>query len=229
MSDRLFFFSGLLGLGTLAMTLVLSLVGPGEIGPMAPGFNSPVLAFEFAESEAEVRALFEPAGSAAAMDRVNRWDFLYMVLYSLFLAVFALAAALETDQYTPRIAAALPLVILFADVMENVQLFRLTAQLGLDGADMTPALGRLHLFTWLKWGGLALYFVLISGYFREQPGLWRFVWVTADIPALLAIWAFFWRGQVHEYMALSIGLLFLLLVVFAWWRALTSGLQARGV
>ncbi len=222
MRNRLFLPSGILGLGALVMTLVLALIGPRRVGPMPPGFITPVMAFEFARSEAEVVRLFEPEGSAAAMDRVNRWDFLYMALYSLFLATFALAAALDSDQYTPWFAAGLALLILLADVMENVQLLHLTSHPGFG------ALERLHLFTWLKWGGLALYFLLLAGYFREQPGRWRFVWLLTDVPALLAFWAFLRPGLASELMALSIGLLFLLLTLYALWRGLTQGLEARG-
>lgn len=227
MRDRLFLLSGILGVGTLAVTLLMSFVGPREVGPMSPGFRSPVLAFEFARTEDEVRQLFEPEGSAAAMDRLNRWDFLYIALYGGFLATFALAAALETDQYTPWAAVALAPLIMLADVMENVQLFSLTRQLELGG-DFSPALWWLHLFTWLKWGGLAIYFLLISGYFRELSGPWRFVWLLADFPALLAVWAWVSPGQASEIMVLSIGVMFLLLIAHAWWRALTYNLQARG-
>lgn len=228
MRNRLFLPSGILGLGALVMTLVLALIGPREVGPMSPGFITPVMAFEFARSEAEVVRLFEPEGSAAAMDRVNRWDFLYMALYGLFLVTFALAAALDSDQYTPWFAAGLALLIPLADAMENVQLLRLTSQSAFGGAGMADALGRLHLFTWLKWGGLALYFLLLAGYFREQPGRWRFVWLLTDVPVLLAFWAFLRPGLASELMALSIGLLFLLLTLYALWRGLTQGLEARG-
>lgn len=227
MRDRLFLLSGILGVGTLAVTLLMSYIGPHDVGPMAPGFRSPALAFEFARSEAEVRQLFEPEGSAAAMDRLNRWDFLYMALYGGFLTAFALAAAQETDQYAPRIAAGLAPLIALADVMENVQLFSLTRHLELGG-DFGPALGWLRLFTWLKWAGLAIWFLLIGGYFRELSGRWRFVWLPAGIPALLAVWAFINPGQAGEMMVLSIGVMFLALIAYAWWRALTHRLDTRG-
>ena len=228
MGDRLFFPSGLLGLGAVVMSLILTLIGPRETGPLPDGFITPVVAFEFAESAAEVATLFEPEGSAAAMDRLNRWDFLFMALYSLFLTTFALAAALDSGRFTLWFAAALAPLILLADVMENVQLLNLTTQLSLGGG-MESALDRLHLFTWLKWGGLAVYFLLIGNYFREQSGIWRFVWVLAGAPAILALWAFLRRGPTHELMALSIGILFLVLTLFAWRQTLTRGPQAYGV
>ena len=196
------------------MSLILTLIGPRATGPLPDGFITPVMAFEFAESAAEVTTLFEPEGSAAAMDRVNRWDFLFMTLYSLFLVTFALAAALDSGQFTLWFAAALAPLILLADVMENVQLLNLTAQLSLGGG-MEPALARLHLFTWLKWGGLAVYNLLLIPYFRRLDSRWRLVRLAAALPALAVGVALISRGLANELLALAVGLMFLLLTIYA--------------
>lgn len=224
MTDRLFLISGFLGLGALAMTLLLSLLGPGETGALAPGFITPVMAFEFAETEAEVWELFRPAGSAAAMDRVNRWDFLYMAIYNLFLAAFAVACARQTGRRFFYIPAALALFILLADALENAQLLGLTYQTTLDGGSMDGLLRRLRLFTWLKWGGLALYFALLGPFFRNHTGLWRAVGAVGLLPVILAVVAATHRGLPNELMALAIGLMFVLLTAYSWvaWR------EARG-
>lgn len=215
MRDRLFLISGILGLGALVMTLMLSFVGPRETGPLPPGFITPVMAFEFAGSEAEVYQLFEPEGSAAAMDRVNRWDFLFMALYSAFLGTFALAVARRTDEPIYLIAAALALAILLADVLENVQLLGITYRMQLDGGSLIGALARLNVFTWLKWGGLAVYFLFIALYFHGTSGAWRHARLPALLPALFAAVAFFMRGLANELMALSIGVMFVLLTIYA--------------
>jgi hypothetical protein len=216
MRDRLFLLAAVLGLGALIMTLVLALIGPRQIGPLPAGFVTPVMAFEFAQSPAEVYHLFAPAGSAAAMDRVNRWDFLYMALYAGFLGVFALAAARHTGRRFFHLPAALALLILAADALENVQLLGLTYRTTLDGGGLDGLLGRLRVYTWLKWGGLALYFLLIAVYFRGLAGRWRWVSAVAVLPAVLAVVAQFARGLPHELMALAIGLMFVLLTGYAW-------------
>ena len=215
MRDRFFLLSGIIGIGALAMTLFLSLIGPRQTGPLPDGFLTPVMAFEFAESEAEVYRLFEPEGSAAGMDRVNRWDFLYMALYSSFIGIFALAAARRTGRLLFYAAAVLALVILLADAMENIQLLGLTYRMQLDGGSLAATLDRLRLYTWLKWGGLAIYFLLIAPYFYTQSGAWRWVWLVALLPAFFASAALLTRGMANELMALSIGFLFLLLTVYA--------------
>lgn len=227
MRDRPFLVSSIFGLGAVVMTLLLSAVGPRPTSPLPAGFITPVLAFEFAEREAEVAALFAPAGQPtgdtvrADMDRVNRLDFLYIALYGGCLLAFALTCFRLTGQRLYLVAAALAVAIMAADVLENVQLLAITRLMD-DGdvspilAQLTPLLNRLRLFTWLKWGGLAIFFLLLIPYFRGLTGPWRWVWLISLLPALLAVVANFARGLPNELMALAIGLLFLLLTVYAW-------------
>lgn len=221
MRDRLFLISGLLGLGALVMTAVLGFIGPRQMGPLPPGFVTPIMAFEFAADPAEAGHLFSVAGAAAAMDRVNRWDFLYMALYNGFLIAFALACARRTGNRFYYVVAALPLLIWFADALENVQLLAITGVLAADTVEpilgqLLPLLDRLRLFTWLKWGGLALYFVLLWPYFRRSTGWARWIGIVGLLPALLAVAALSSRGLANELMALAIGVMFLLLTVYAW-------------
>jgi hypothetical protein len=228
MKDWPFLISGLLGIGAIGMTLFLSLIGPREVGALPEGFVTPVMAFEFAGSADEVMGMFAPDGSAAAMDRVNRWDFLYMALYGLFLFAFALACAWQTGNRFFYIPAALALLIPFADALENVQLLRLTYQTTVGGGDMAGLLAQLRWFTWLKWGGLTVYFLLLWPYFRGLGGRWRWIGVVGILPALLAIIAVFNRGLPNELMALAIGLMFILLTLYAWIRVASSRWQVAG-
>jgi hypothetical protein len=220
MQQRPYLLSGVLGLGAVVMTLVLSAIGPRPNAPLPAGYVTPVLAFEFAETEADVVALFAPIGQPegdavrAAMDRVNRLDFLYMALYGGCLAAFALTSARLTGRRIYMAAAALALAIVVADALENVQLLAITRDLGT--ADVGPALARLRLFTWLKWGGLALWFLLMRPAFARAGRLGSFIGLVAVLPLLLGVAAFLWPGLLSELFALSIGLLFLLLTIFAW-------------
>ena len=216
MRDRLFLLSGIFGIGALAMTLILSIISPRVVGSLPPGFITPVMAFEFAATEQEVWQIFQPPGSAAAMDRVNHWDFLFMAFYCLMLGAFALAAARQSGQRALIIAAALAPVILFADAMENVQLLGLTHGTTLDGGSLAPQLARLRVYTWLKWGGLAIYFLLLLPYFRWRGGRWRLMQMLTVLPAVFALFALVARGLPNELMALFIGLMFVMLTVESW-------------
>lgn len=215
MRDRLFLLSGIFGLGTLAVLLILSRVGPRQVGPLPPGFITPVMAFEFARTQQEVEQLFQPPGSAAGMDRVNRWDFLFMTCYSLLLGTYALAVASRTGRSIFYVAVALAPLIWLADVIENVQLLGLTRGLAL-GDDPGLMLARLRVATGLKWAGLSVYFLLLAGWFRSRGGLWRVAQALAFLPAIFGLSTLVVRGLPHELMALAIGLLFIVLTADAW-------------
>lgn len=202
------------------MTLVMTVIGPRPTAPLPAGFFTPVLAYEFAAEEAEVTDLFAPLGQPAGeavradMDRVNRLDFLYILLYGGFLVTFALTCARLTGRRLFVAAAVLAVAIMVADVLENTQLLAMTARLGTG--DLAPNLARLHWFTWLKWGGLALWFLLLWPYFGRAGRWGRVIGWASLLPLLLGVVAFVRPGLASELFALSIGLLFVLLTGYAW-------------
>lgn len=218
MTRRPFLISGILGLGAVVMTLIFNLVGPQPAAPLPHGFITPVLAFEFARDEADVAAIFAHQGQPAAdvrasMDRLNRLDFLYIGLYGGCLIAFALTCARLSGQRVYTVAAILAVAVMAADVLENLQLLGITRELGVTSID--DNLAWLRLFTWLKWGGLALWFLLVRPWFQGQTGWVRAIGLAALLPLLLAVVAFIRPGLASELFALSIGVLFLLLTVYA--------------
>lgn len=219
MKERPFFVSGILGLGVIVMTLLLTLAGPRPISPLPDGFITPVLAFEFAETEAEVRRLFDPIGQPAGdavrrdMDRINRLDFIYMALYTALMFTFALTAARLSGRRLLYLAAGIALVVLIADILENLQLLSITNQLA--NGDFGSQLYRLRLFTWLKWGGLALYFLMLIPFFAQTSGWTRVGVILGVLPFALGLLAFLNRGLLSELFALSIGLMFIFLTVYS--------------
>lgn len=215
MTRRPFLISGILGLGAVAVTLLLSFVGPRPAA-LPAGFITPVLAFEFAKSEAEVRQIIDPVGDVRpAMDRVNQLDFLYIALYGGCLFTFALTCDRLTGRRLFFGAAALAIGIMAADILENVQLLTITAHM--DDGGFAGELTRLRLFTWLKWGGLAVYFALLWPYFARLGGPARWLGAICFLPLLLGAVAFLSRGLMSELFALSVGLMFLMLTAYSLW------------
>jgi hypothetical protein len=148
------------------------------------------------------------------MDRVNRLDFLYIALYGGCLLAFALTCFRLTGERVYLLAATLAIAIMAADILENVQLLAITRQLSARPID--GLLARLRLFTWLKWGGLTLWFLLMRFYFQRAGRFGRVIGLVCLLPLLLGVAAFVWPGLLSELFALAIGLLFLLLTVYAW-------------
>lgn len=220
MKKRPYILSGLIGLAVIVMSLVNMTVFPQESPGQIAGIGSPIIAFEFAETPEEIYTLFgangapEQAAMAAAMDQGNRLDYLYMLLYSGFLFTFAITAVRQTNQRWLYGAAVLALLAFVGDALENVQLLAITGKLA--SGDFTAELARLHWLTWLKWGSLATYFVVIGvGLWRGNGRLAKLIAIAGDVTFLLALVAFFQRGPITEPFTLAIAGMFVLLIVFA--------------
>lgn len=232
MGDRPFWVSGLLGIGAILMTLALTALGPRPGAPLPQGFLTPIIAFEFAGSAGEIEQLFTHSDAAAgaemmqSMDRVNRLDFLYMLLYNGFLFTFALTCARLSGNRLYYVPAVLALGVLAADALENAQLLGITQALRQGEADLNLYLARLHWFTWLKWGGIALIFLMLIPFFYRGDVFARFLAMFAAMPFVLALLAYFNRGILNELFALAIGATFLLMTIFCWrYRAPRSGVD----
>ena len=88
------------GLATLLYGLYLTQVFPQTGHDIAPGYGAPVLAFEFAGSQADLEAIFgfftdpQQVTRLAAMRTGNERDYIYMLLYAGFLVSGCIALVL---------------------------------------------------------------------------------------------------------------------------------------
>jgi hypothetical protein len=101
------------------------------------------------------------------------------------------------------------------DVLENWQLLSIMEQLG--HGEILFQLAPLQLFTWVKWGSLALTFMLFVPLFWHGGAYGRFVSVFAFIPATAGVLAFFLPGLMNELFALTTVVMFLLMIAFAFY------------
>jgi hypothetical protein len=218
MKQRPFIISGLIGLAVILMSVISLLVFPQTSPGQIDGIRSPIVAFEFAQTAAEINTLFGPNGATEQaemvqkMDQGNRLDYLYMLLYSAFLFSFAVLAAKQSGQKWVYAGAVLALLALIGDALENVQLLSITANL--QSGDFGAALARLHWFTWLKWGSLALYFLVMAMWFWGNGRFAKLIAVVGVLTFLLGLAAFMQRGPATEPFTLAVALMFLLMIIF---------------
>ncbi|MBT8219711.1 MAG: hypothetical protein KJP00_07800, partial [Bacteroidia bacterium] len=119
-----------------------------------------ILAFEFATSYEELKETLDPLSpdQLDGLDMVNYIDFGYMIAYSLFLfCVFWVTRNMSGQRYL-LIGMVLSGVALFADAFENFQLLNITSlyRADTDAESYNSVLSNLFIFTWLKWGALAI-------------------------------------------------------------------------
>lgn len=216
--DRPFLKSGVVGIAVVIVSLVLMAINPQEAPQMPPGFSTPVLAFEFAQSEQEVFDLFgsDPVVKAElvrAFDLGTWVDFGYMLLYAGFLWMFAVQVVRVDGRSLFYAAAVLTVIIFIGDFLENIQLLGITA--ALDAGNIDRRLTLLPIFTWIKWGGLAIYFLLLTPYFLSQTLFARIISILAVVTFALGGLAFLNRSVLNEYYAQAVAGMFLLLIAYA--------------
>ena len=216
--NRPFIKAGIVGLLVIVMSIVLLAVFPSKAVRLPDGFFTPIIAFEFIETKAEVFQLFVATDGSVrgsmihAMDLGNRLDYIYMCLYSLFLLLFAVKCGQISGKKYYYIGAAVALLVLFADAFENIQLLGITA--GIDSGDFGAQLVRLHIFTWVKWGGISAIFMVLAPWFMKGSMFSRVIGVTGIVSFILGIVSFLHRSIINEIFGLSVALMFILMIIY---------------
>ncbi|NOY70752.1 MAG: hypothetical protein GXP53_14935 [Deltaproteobacteria bacterium] len=216
--NRPFIKAGVVGLLVIAMSILLVAVFPSKAPGLPEGFFTPIIAFEFIETRAEVFQMFTATDGNLrqsmidAMDFGNRLDYVYMCLYSLFLLLFAVRCAEVSGKKYYYIGALLALTVLFADALENIQLLGITS--AIENGDLGAYLVRLHIFTWIKWGGIAAIFMVLVPWFMKGGLFSKAIGLTGIASFMLGIVSFLHRSIINEFFGLSVGLMFILMIIY---------------
>jgi hypothetical protein len=216
---RPFILAGIIGMCVIAISVVLLMVFPGRAIKTPPGFFTPIITFEFIRTPQEVMDMFGPSESPThqelvrAMDLGNRIDFLYMVLYNAFLFVFCRKVASLMGRKAYLLGSVMAIVILAGDFFENIQLLGITSRLNSGGFE--PQLALLRVFTWQKWGGIVVVFLILLPYFLKGSILSRVIAACSALSAVLGVMAFMHHGMANEFFSLSVALVFLLMISYS--------------
>jgi len=206
------------GLFTLATAIGLGGQFPSDFAEDSTDYRDPIMAFEFAESHADLIAIFggadDPARAArqAAMDQGHDADRYFLIVYSFFIMTFFLALYRESGRKVLQLGILLAVVAGVTDIWENAILRDLTYALDDVGA-ANALLAQLHTATWAKWFALALGSALSSYALYQNK---RRVLALFALPGfLLALPAFFDpRGYATLFVDM-IGLWFLVMLIAA--------------
>lgn len=216
------------GIVTLAIAFKLQMVFPASGAAMAPGYGAPVLAFEFAQNQNDLIAIFgsadDPAQSArlAAMQSGNEQDFLFMLFYAMFLASGSWALWRELRRPILLLAVVMPVLAAMFDAWGNWLLFAIQTAFILG--EFAPEIQLLAAPVTAKFLLLTATNILIGYALSQMPGRgWQLGGVLVIVPcvatvmALIAPIAFGWTLA----PAIAAGWIALLLTAaIASWRAL---------
>ena len=208
-------------IGLLAVPLLVFMVLMRTYFPkVAPeGFQSFIVAFEFARTPEQIHLLFNGFTTAdfRNADIGNYLDFGFMITYSLFLFQFF---KIGTKYFKDRwlfLGIPLTFIILFADISENICLLRITSIYTpeINAAELQSTLKILHVITWIKWGSLALIFALFSINLLGRNILSSIESILFFGPAILSLWAKTNDPVGISNFVLSVNLAFFLLILYS--------------
>lgn len=217
-SNKPFVKAGYLGLCVIIVSVLLLFIFPSKVPSLPKGFITPVIAFEFIQTKAEVINMFGSEDIilrdklVRAMDLGNRLDYLYMCLYSIFLLMISVKCAVLSKNKYYYAGAALAMVVLAADALENIQLLGITANL--SNGNFDTQLQLLHWFTWIKWGGIASIFLVLAPWFLKGTRFSKIIGITGIVSFILGAMAFMNRSILNEIFSLSVALMFVLMIIY---------------
>lgn len=217
--------AALFGIATLALGVIMLFIFPSE-ATLAEGFRTPIIAFEFAASEADVAFLSgtEPSSVAnrAMMDAGHRWDMAFPFAYAGFIALLLLHLAARGHRWL-WLAIPVALLIIPLDIQENRVLIAITRALE-NGATIAHLLRELHTATWLKWGAMGVSLAALAlGLVADKAYVAALVSAVAAL-SIVACWLSGSAGSVAEMMSAATALFFLYFTVraIAQWRRLAQ-------
>jgi len=210
---------GLLAIPMLALVIIMEFYFP-KVNP--EGFQSFIVAFEFAKTPNQIHQLLNEldANTLKNINIGNYIDFGFMIAYTLFLVLFFKKAAKTFNKNWLLAGIPLSVIVLIADVIENILLFQITAMYSatIADADLIAVLNKLHAATWIKCGGLAIIFALFSVKSFGKKILTHIEGIVFVFPLLFVFWAISNDPIGVTRFTLSIALAFFLLLFYCFWQ-----------
>jgi hypothetical protein len=183
------------GIGLIAIPILIFIILMNSYSPKSipEGYSSFILAFEFAKTPEQINTLFTDIQEETykIIDTGIYIDFGFMIAYSIFLALFFYKSTVVSQMKWLMAGIPLSVVILSGDFFENMLLLQISDmyRTGLNLTAIEPLLLKLHLITWIKWGGLSVSFLMISVYLFRGNRLSKTGAVICFSPFVLNLFA----------------------------------------
>lgn len=220
----LWMLAGAAGLAVLITVILIMPYFPAQAAQDISGYGSPVIAFEFARTLADLIAVFgaemdgERAERIAMMDQGNRLDFIFMMLYTLFGVLFGMAVR-QTHRALGAVIIVAALIAGVADAVETRTLLLITAQMmdGMASQAGTPkGLSMLWVPVTIKFIGIALS-ILCAGLFlgAHVNVTWKALGALTVLAALLSLPALLAPASLGHLLTPSVGVGWIVMLAFA--------------
>ena len=186
-----------------------------------PGFNSPILAFEFVRNIDDYYHVMKATSTLGqrSFNTVNYIDFVFLTCYGLYLLFYLKGLYRHFPHWSIRLAVFLAIIAPLADAIENIQMIRLTDHY-LEYGDLSSPkeawVEYLRMFTWIKWLSLGLIFFLLGIHIFLYKWANYLIAIILCFPIILGIASGInSQASFLELFALSIFACFFLLMILS--------------
>jgi hypothetical protein len=208
--------SALCGLATILLGVIMLFTFPLS-ADLSEGFRTPIIAFEFAKTDADLSFL---SGSSDAnrlnrvkMDAGHTWDMGFPFAYGGFI-ILMLLRMIKGGQRFVWFGVVFAVAIIPFDINENLTLLQITQALE-NSASIETLLLKLHIATWLKWGAIGASMAVLSiGFAASKEYLSAVVSILAAL-GIAICWASNSEPNIAEEMSTLTFLFFVVLSVKA--------------
>ena len=187
-------------LGLLLVPLVYQINSYSPPPEKAPSdYNSVILAFEFVSNDQELTEVLSPLTTQEIrdLDMLNKVDFGFMTMYGLFLLSVIISFKKLHNHDWLKYIAILAVLIVTADLLENLQLLNLTDAYRNGISDNQSTIDLLAIFTWAKWMTLAIASACI-GYSLIITDRYKWVGYSLFLPIVFGVSAIAMKTPVIE-------------------------------
>lgn len=217
MDKKLLLSLVLLGITLMIFNVWMGAYFPSQVNQMPEGFTVPIIAYEFLETDQEVLEFFgedSPTRETwiSGMREGHMIDNYYLLAYSAFLAIWGIYLARQSGKKGYYLVSVLALFAGIADFVENIQLLAMLDKL--DLGQFSPELERLHMFTWIKWGSLAVALSILSVHVYGKNWAGKVLVFVSAITLILGLLAFLDRSVLTSYFSLGIIAQFFFFIVY---------------
>jgi len=182
------------------------------------GYGSFILAFEFAENIQDIHLLLQTFSieDIQNIDKGNYFDFGFMATYSTLLGYLYYKSAKIFNKKWLLLGIPLAIIIFSSDFIENIILLKITNiyVTNLNESIMDSLLAKLHVITWVKWGGLAFTFFIFYEVLYRLHWFYKITGPICLLPFLYIIITGEFSAKEITFFALSIAASFIVLIVF---------------
>lgn len=204
------------GLATLILgAIVLSIFPKGNFD-YPKGYGKPVIAFEFAQTVAEVKAaigygLTGWEDRLSAMKRGTYADFVFILAFGLFTTCFFLAAFKQNGQRIFKLFAIIAVMAALSDLTEDIMAVHILRNL-----DLSHGVAWMHYFVKIKFFGLGIVGLGAAYFLIRQPRrLRKLEGLFALLGGVITLFALSRPSQMGAWLGLGITLSWMAMLAYA--------------